>query len=615
MALKSKTNLLSTTRGKPWASIALLGVLIVLLPLLAFLQYRWIGQVVTAERQRLQQSLDGAGRRLREDIQNQLERVSFTFRLGEWSEVERFQSQMSRFHDQWRATAPYPELIERIYVVPVTSEGELAPLAFEPETGELVEAELPKGITEWLRIDRGGRPEPGEYYSAEADGELRMVIPLVGADVRRWGGRGGPRRPGPDPPLVGGIAIVELDEEFISSVLLPDMVHAHFDLQDYGVGVFGPDRQPLYVSQEGLLPVDFLEPDARFDVFGSEGGRTRPEASADSRFPPPRGARRGRGGNPRGRRGNPRVLAAGMLMGGEWEFLVKHRAGSLEGAVTGLRNRNLAISFGTLLLLGLAGGMIVLWSERVRSLGRLQMEFAAGVSHELRTPLAVIRSAAYNIATGVVRKPEEVQEYAEMVQEEGRRLSEMVDQIILFAQIESGRRGYSLQAVNVRETVDRVLGTLASSIEESGSIVRTVIDPDLGPVLADRTGLAHGIQNLISNAIKYGRSDGPPLITVQAFADPESGEAMISVSDRGPGIDPSDLPHLFQPFYRGRGVGNTKGNGLGLNLVKRIIEGQKGKVTLTSASGEGSAFTLHIPLAPAVAETMNQEQNVERVNV
>ena len=156
MALKSKTNLLSTARGKPWASIALLGILIILLPLLAFLQYRWIGQVVTAERQRLQQSLDGAGRRLREDIQNELERVSFTFRLGEWSEVERFESQMSRFHDQWKATAPYPELIERIYVVPVTSEGEVAPLALEPETGELVEAELPERITEWLRFDFGG---------------------------------------------------------------------------------------------------------------------------------------------------------------------------------------------------------------------------------------------------------------------------------------------------------------------------------------------------------------------------------------------------------------------------------------------------------------------------
>ena len=90
---------------------------------------------------------------------------------------------------------------------------------------------------------------------------------------------------------------------------------------------------------------------------------------------------------------------------------------------------------------------------------------------------------------------------------------------------------------------------------------------------------------------------------------------MISVSDRGPGIDPSDLPHLFQPFYRGRGVANTKGNGLGLNLVKRIIEGQNGKVTLTSASGEGSAFTLHIPLAPSGVETINQEQNIERVSV
>ncbi len=613
MALESKTNLLSTPRGKPWVSLALLGVLIILLPLLALLQYRWIGQVSTAERQRLQQNLDGAGRRLTEDIQNELARVSFTFRLGEWSDLDLFESQVTRLYDDWKATAPYPELIERIYVVPVTSEGELPPLMFEPETGKLAEAELPGESTDWRRFGRGGRPEPDEYYSAETDGDLRMVIRLVGPEALRRGGRGGPRRPGPDPPFVGGVAIVELDEEFISAVLLPEMVQAHFDPQDYEVGVFGPDREPVYVSQVGLSPADFLEPDLRFDVFRS--GDPRPEASADSRFPSPGGARRRRGGNPFGRRGDPRVLAAGMLMGGEWEFVVKHRAGSLEGAVAELRNRNLAISFGILLLLGLSGGLIVIWSERVRSLGRLQMEFAAGVSHELRTPLAVVRSAAYNIATGVVRKPEEVREYAVMVQEEGRRLSEMVDQIILFAQIESGRRGYRLEPVSVRVTVDRVLGTLASSIEESGSIVRTIIDPDLGPVLADRTGLAHGIQNLVSNAIKYGRSDGPPQITIQAFADPESGRAMISVGDRGPGIDPSDLPHLFQPFYRGHGIGNAKGNGLGLNLVKRIIEAQNGRVTLKSEAGEGSDFTLHIPLAPPTVSTVDKEQNIERVGV
>ena len=601
--MSAKTNLHSTARGKPWASIGLLGVLLILLPLLALLQYRWIDQVSTAERQRLQQNLDGAGRRLTEDIQNELARVSVTLRFGDWSDVERFESQMNRLYDQWTATAPYPELIERINLVPMTSGGEPATLAFELETGKLVEAELPGGITDWRQIDGGGSPEPGEYYSAETESDLRMVIPLVGQDALRRGGRGGLRRP--DPALIEGIAIVELDEAFISAVLLPDMVQAHFDPQDYTLAVFGPDREPIYLSQEGLSSADFLEPDARFDVFGSGGGR--PAASGDSRFPPPRGARRRRGGNPFGRRGDPRVLAASMLAGADWELVAKHRAGSLERAVTELRNRNLAISFGILLLLGLAGGLIVIWSERVRSLGRLRMEFAAGVSHELRTPLAVIRSAAYNIATGVVRKPGEVREYAAMVQEEGRHLSEMVDQITLFTQIESGRRSYRLETVSVREIVDHVLGTLAASIEESGSIIRTVIDPELGPVLADRTGLAHGIQNLVSNAIKYGRSDGPPLITVQAFADPEAGQAMISVGDRGPGIDPSDLPHLFQPFYRGRGIGNAKGNGLGLNLVKRIIEGQNGRVTVKSEAGEGSTFTLHIPLAPPRVATIHKE--------
>ena len=224
------------------------------------------------------------------------------------------------------------------------------------------------------------------------------------------------------------------------------------------------------------------------------------------------------------------------------------------------------------------------------------MEFSAGVSHELRTPLAIIRSAAHNIKEGVVVKPDEVQEYAGMIGEEGRRLSDMVDQIILFAQTESGRRNYAMEPVSVHEVVRRAMGTLSSLIEDADCQVKTFIDPDLPPVQADPTGLAHCVQNLLSNAIKYGRSEGGTSITIQAVHDDESDIVRLSIGDRGPGIEADDLPYLFEPFYRGRKVPEeTRGNGLGLSLVKRIIEGHQGRVTVSSKSGEGSCFTLHIP--------------------
>jgi signal transduction histidine kinase len=260
-----------------------------------------------------------------------------------------------------------------------------------------------------------------------------------------------------------------------------------------------------------------------------------------------------------------------------------------------LRNRNLAISFGTLLMLGIAGTMIVIWAERVRAAGRLQIEFSAGIFHELRTPLAIIRSAAHNIENGVVVKPEKIQEYASMIGEEGRRLSDMVDQVILYAQTESGRREYAMEPVSVREVVQRATGTLSSLLNNARCQVHTLIDPDLPPVLADPTALTHCVQNLLSNAVKYGRSGGRASITIQAVRDDESNDVRLSIGDRGPGIEADDLPLLFEPFYRSRKVPEkTHGNGLGLSLVKRIIEDHQGRVTVSTEDGEGTCFTLHI---------------------
>ena len=161
---------------------------------------------------------------------------------------------------------------------------------------------------------------------------------------------------------------------------------------------------------------------------------------------------------------------------------------------------------------------------------------------------------------------------------------------------ESGRRNYSLDPALLHDVERLATGTLAPLLDDAHCQVRTLIDPDLPPVLADPTALALCVQNLLSNAVKYGRSEEGTSITIQAVRDDESDNVRLSIGDRGPGIDPDDLPHLFQPFYRGHKVpGETHGNGLGLRLVKRIIEGHQGRVTVSTENGQGSCFTLHIP--------------------
>jgi signal transduction histidine kinase len=574
----------------------LIGALLILIPLLAFLQYHWIGQVGAAEHMRLQENLDAATRRFVEDLRNEFTRIAAVFQPGvsdSWTDPE---DRLARSFDQWGRTTSYPELIERIFVTDFSTADEPQIMEFDLRSESLSAAEWPAGL-EGLR-DRGfpHPPRPGDIDSLQT-GKLRLAIPVPTADTGR-------EYLFEFPQSAMDWTIVELERDRVTEELLADLADRHFESTTYAVGIVeAQDRSTaIYLSDEHVSIRELELPDVAFELFAPSGGRPgRGGFGSPSRR---RGRERGQQdpgdlssavlGTP-GRRGG-RGAPPAIMLGASWKLVAKHRSGSLENAVSEIRNRNLAISFGTLLLLGIAGSMIVIWAERVRSAGRLQMEFSAEVSHELRTPLAIIRSAAHNIENGVVVKPEEIQEYAGMIGEQGRRLSDMVDQVILFAQTESGRRNYSLEPVSIHDVVRLATGTLAPLLDDAHCQVRTLIDPDLPPVLADPTALALCVQNLLSNAVKYGRSEEGTSITIQAVRDDESDNVRLSIGDRGPGIDPDDLPHLFQPFYRGHKVpGETHGNGLGLRLVKRIIEGHQGRVTVSTENGQGSCFTLHIP--------------------
>jgi signal transduction histidine kinase len=287
-----------------------------------------------------------------------------------------------------------------------------------------------------------------------------------------------------------------------------------------------------------------------------------------------------------------------VLLAEPWQLVVKHRAGSLEYAVEQVRRRNLAMAFGILLILGAGLITVVISSQRAHTLGKLQMEFAAGVSHELRTPLAVIRSAAHNLRSGIVRDKEGVEEYAKIVQEEARRLSDMVEEVLLYSETQSGQKKYKLEPVDVNEVIDRAISNLSQTIDFQECDLITRIDHDLPPLKADAAALTRCVQNLLSNAFKYGKRGDKAQIEIVAQRDGSGTELQLSVMDHGPGIDDADRKQLFAAFYRGRNVGsNVPGNGLGLHLVKRIMQAQGGRVTFNPAPYGGASFTLHIPVA------------------
>jgi signal transduction histidine kinase len=344
----------------------------------------------------------------------------------------------------------------------------------------------------------------------------------------------------------------------------------------------------------------------------------RPElADATETFFGPRGpsfffGRRGGGGGGGGGGGRlrfegpppppePRILSSGPPGpppdGGRWLVAVQHASGSLESAVASVRRRNLGISFGVLLLLSVSVALLAQASRRAHRLARQQMEFVAGVSHELRTPIAVIRSAAENLSHGVVGNIERVKQYGQVMEGEARRLGEMVESVLQYAGVE-GRGLGPLSTLAPADLIEQAIESARVS-DSSEAHVDRFVPPDLPYVMGDEKALTSAVQNLVVNAFKYGGDAQWVGVRAERVARGRKVEVHITVEDRGPGIPDDELPHIFEPFYRGGHAISQQihGNGLGLSLVQRIVRAHGGSISVRARDAGGTAFTIILPAA------------------
>jgi signal transduction histidine kinase len=244
--------------------------------------------------------------------------------------------------------------------------------------------------------------------------------------------------------------------------------------------------------------------------------------------------------------------------------------------------------------------------QRSRMLGavqlaKLHMDFVASMSHELRTPLTVIRSAAENIADGVVEGREQLLKYGSVIRNQSRQMTDLVNQILLFVSTRERRSHYVHQPLQVSHIIRSAVENTAELSREAGFVVEEQIEADLPCVMGDLPALSRCLQNLIGNAIKY--SGHSRWVRVRGFRERPGPlgqyEVGISVQDHGIGIDKSELPHIFEPFYRSPAVRDAQihGTGLGLPLSRSIVEAMGGKLTVESKLGSGSIFTVHMHAA------------------
>jgi signal transduction histidine kinase len=414
--------------------------------------------------------------------------------------------------------------------------------------------------------------------------------------------------------------MVELNLEFLQKELFPNLIQRFFagpGDSSYQVTIVNRSQPPrvIYPPQASRTGKDVFSGDVVVDLM-----EARPEAPLELR---PQGqldeSERNRnetirpaepesdlaGDFPRGpQRFRPPVLFRGSP-GSGWQLVVKHRSGSLEAVVAAARRRNLAISFGILLLLAVSMVMAYVTTMRARKLANLQMEFVTGVSHELRTPLAVICAAADNLAAGIVNAKDQVQHYGALIRSEGSRLSRMVQQILLFASARAGRVDYDLHPVQIAEVVDGVLAENAHVNDTAGFSVERQIESGLPLVMADANALRQCLQNLVSNAVKYGGDSRWLGIRARKAEGPRGPEVQVVVEDKGLGIEPAELNDIFKPFYRSKSAtaAQIHGTGLGLSLARSIAEAMGGSLSAESVPGQGSAFTLRLPALKQVEQS------------
>jgi signal transduction histidine kinase len=235
------------------------------------------------------------------------------------------------------------------------------------------------------------------------------------------------------------------------------------------------------------------------------------------------------------------------------------------------------------------------------------MEFVAGVSHELCTPLAVINSAVENLADGVVDNSAQAQEYAGILREQGVRLERLLDQVLLFASSRFNGSKHELRPLHLGPIVEQCLGLSEPVLHDAGFVVETAVKADLPAVMANPATVSKCMENLISNAIKYSGQKRSLAVRAGTVYENSHVEVQVSVADNGIGISAADLPHIFEPFYRVQSVreSQSRGVGLGLHLVKQMMEAMGGRVSVTSDVGQGSCFVLHFQVS--VSKERSQE--------
>jgi signal transduction histidine kinase len=571
-------------KHRTWLSWAAVALLVALCAVLAGLQYRWIREVADAESYRLREDLQYRLNLLRRDLNDEVFAACYGYIPANW-EIQKLGRDLA-YLSQYRNRKESGDRVVRRMALAVPDKLDLV-LLFPDDAGtHLVPGNWPpewEAMRKSLIVRLGGGPAPLNQSST------LLEFPRFGTDTRS-----GPRS------VEQEWLLLDLDADHIGHTLLSDMLNRYLGQHgklEYDAEVVARANPAItiYRSSTDSSPAATWIPDASVDLLEIARPQSAipgpPSSSADS---------------------HPAVLVVAPSNTGPepgpnralWTLRVHHHAGSLETIVAKGRRTNDLLAAGLLLLIFTTTYALVRFSRRAQNLAELQMNFVAGVSHELRTPLTVIRTAAYNLRGDLANQPGQVVRYGSLISEQAEKLSALVEQVLRYGNARAGRVLQKREPIPVLELIEAGLLAARNAAPTKDVLVEKHIEPDLPLILADRESMQHALQNLFENAMKYGLPGGD-WIGISATPSKNGGPPAIEirVTDHGPGIPAEEREYIFEPFFRGQRPLNDQihGTGLGLNLVKRIIEAHGGTVAVRDNSGPGAEFIVRIPVDPSSA--------------
>ena len=577
----------------------------------ATLQYHWASELSDAEDKQIGIILESLMLAWHLDFYHEFRTVADAFPDRGMASPQNLRSYRDDVAE-WKRTAAHPTLVSEVLIAHSADPTRI--MRLDVRSGAAAPSPIPHSVVELLAQLREDSTHPERRGDAEFPltpaAKVKPGTQILDSHSGWIFDQNIPALLHPMPPSTRaedisrtpGWIILVLDRQTIQDLVVPALSERYF-----GTGV-GKNYKVLFQSASTVPSVIYYSdsqhqsnehPDLSMNIFGPPAGSTEGQFWEVARIAaPPAGAEHLQFTAPIWF-----PVVRYTPFDGDWNLILQPREASSNSVLKSARRRNIALSSGVLLLLALSMALIVVASRRAEQLAEMQMNFVTSVSHDLRTPLAVIRTASDNLGAGVVSDQEHLKMYATAIRNQTLQLTDLVEQVLLFASTRQHKLHVLLRLTPPLEAIRNALNSTSALMEASGIQIDTQLEPQLPQVLADCSALSRAIQNLLTNAINYGRGSGKIALRACHNVGVNPGEVQITVTDQGPGIPNAELGRIFEPFYRSPLAvkAGVHGTGLGLFLARTIVESMGGKLTVKSAVGQGSSFTIHLPVAAAAA--------------